>query len=139
MPTPSRYWREIPQRYRLEGNECPNCKMKFFPPRLICPDCKNRNLRKTRIAETGKILTYTIIRVPPHQYADQAPYAVGVVELDDGVRLTAQIVDIEFDDLRVGQRVKIEFRKIYDEGESGIICYGYKFVPERSDEVKSEK
>ena len=130
MTTPSRYWREIPQRYRLEANKCSKCGIKFFPPRLICPECKNRELEKTKIAETGKIITYTIIRVPPHQFVDQAPYAVGIVELDDGVKLTAQIVDCDFEDLKIGQKVRIEFRKIFDEGESGILCYGYKFVPE---------
>ncbi|MCK4432286.1 MAG: Zn-ribbon domain-containing OB-fold protein [Candidatus Aminicenantes bacterium] len=128
MTTPSRYWREIPQRYRLEANKCSKCGIKFFPPRLICPECKNRELEKTKIAETGKIITYTIIRVPPHQFVDQAPYAVGIVELDDGVKLTAQIVDCDFEDLKIGQKVRIEFRKIFDEGESGILCYGYKFV-----------
>lgn len=128
MTTPSRYWREIPQRYRLEANKCSKCGIKFFPPRLICPECKNRELEKTKIAETGKIITYTIIRVPPHQFVDQAPYALGIVELDDGVKLTAQIVDCDFEDLKIGQKVRIEFRKIFDEGESGILCYGYKFI-----------
>ena len=130
MPTPSRYWREIPQRYRLEANKCETCDTKFFPPRLLCPQCKKRDLVPAQLAEKGKIITYTIIRVPPHQFADQAPYAVGIVELDDGVMLTAQIVDCDFEELKVGQRVRIEFRKIFQEGESGILCYGYKFVPE---------
>jgi len=130
MPTPSRYWREIPQRYRLEAQKCKKCGMVLFPPRLICPECKGREFEDTKLAEKGKILTYTIIRVPPHQFVDQAPFAVGIVELDDGVKLTGQIVDCDFEDLKIGQRVKIEFRKIYDEGEAGILCYGYKFVPE---------
>jgi uncharacterized OB-fold protein len=130
MPTPSRYWREIPQRYRLEAQKCKNCGAVLFPPRLICPECKSRDFEDTKLAEKGKVLTYTIIRVPPHQYVDQAPFAVGIVELDDGVKLTGQIVDCDFEDLNIGQRVKIEFRKICDEGESSIICYGYKFVPE---------
>lgn len=130
MPTPSRYWREIPQRYRLEAQKCKKCGMVLFPPRLICPECKGREFEDTKLAEKGKIFTYTIIHVPPHQFVDQAPFAVGIVELDDGVKLTGQIVDCDFEDLKIGQRVKIEFRKIYDEGEAGILCYGYKFVPE---------
>ena len=130
MPTPSRYWREIPQRYRLEAIKCKNCGAILFPPRLICPECKNREFEETKLAEKGKVLSYTIIRVPPHQFVDQAPYAVGIVELDDGVKLTGQIVDCDFEHLKIGQRVRIEFRKIFDEGESGILCYGYKFVPD---------
>jgi uncharacterized OB-fold protein len=97
---------------------------------LICPECKNQELEETKIEEKGKLLTYTIIRVAPHQYVDQAPYAVGIVELDDGVKLTGQVVDCEFDDLKIGMRLKLEFRKVYQEGDSGILCYGYKFVPD---------
>lgn len=130
MPTPSRYWREFPQRYRLEAGKCKNCGNVVFPPRLICPRCKNREFEMKKLAETGKVLTFTIIRVPPQQFVDQAPYAVGIVELDDGVKLTGQIVDFNFEELKIGKRVKVEFRKIFDEGEAGIICYGYKFVPE---------
>ncbi|MFQ6070417.1 MAG: Zn-ribbon domain-containing OB-fold protein [Candidatus Aminicenantales bacterium] len=130
MPTPSRYWREIPQRYRLEANKCRACGKIFFPPRLVCPECRKSELEKTRLVEKGKVVSYTIIRVPPHQFVDQAPYAVGIVELDDGVKLTGQIVDCEFEQIKIGKRVKIEFRKIYEEGEAGVIYYGYKFVPE---------
>ncbi len=65
----------------------------------------------------------------PQQFVDQAPFAVGIVELEDGVRLTGQIVDCDFEKVKIGQAVKLEFRKIYDVGDSGVICYGYKFVP----------
>jgi hypothetical protein len=130
MPTPSRYWREIPQRYRLEAAKCKNCGYIAFPPRLVCPRCQSRVFETIILADAGKIVTYTIIRVPPHPFSDQAPYAVGIVELDDSVRLTGQIVDCAFEELKIGQRVKIEFRKIYEEGEAGVIYYGYKFVPE---------
>jgi len=130
MPTPSRSWREIPQRYRLEAGKCTNCGAICFPPRLVCPQCGGREFTKTKLAESGKILTYTIIRVAPHQYIDQAPYAVCIAEMDDGVKLTAQVVDCPFETLKIGIRVKIEFRKIYEEGDAGVIYYGYKFVPE---------
>jgi len=130
MPTPSRYWREIPQRYRLEAAKCKNCGFIAFPPRQICPRCHSRSFETIVLPEAGKVVTYTIIRVPPQPFSDQAPYAVGIVELDNGVRLTGQIVDCPFEDLKIGQRVKIEFRKIYQEGEAGVIYYGYKFVPE---------
>lgn len=130
MPTPSRYWREIPQRYRLEAARCLSCRTICFPPRLICPVCASRDFENIRLSGNGKLLCYTIIRVAPHQFVDQTPYAVGIVELEEGVRLTAQIVDCDFEELKIGLRVKAEFRKIYQEGEAGVIYYGYKFVPE---------
>jgi uncharacterized OB-fold protein len=130
MPTPSRYWREIPQRYRLEAEKCKGCGQILFPPRLICPQCGKREFEKMKLAGAGKLLTYTVIRVAPEGFEDQSPYAVGIAELDDGARLTAQVVDCDFSQLKVGLRIKLEFRKIHEDGAAGIIHYGYKFVPE---------
>ena len=130
MPTPSRYWREIPQRYRLEAGRCTNCGTICFPPRTVCPKCGNRTFVPTKLSESGELLTYTIIRVPPAAFEDQSPYALGIARLDDGVRLMAQVVDCDFAALKIGTRVRLEFRKISEEGAAGVIYYGYKFVPE---------
>jgi len=129
MSTPSRYWREIPQRYRYEAAKCVGCGKIFFPPRVICSSCRGRQFEQVTLAPQGVIETFTVIRVAPSGFGDQAPYAVGIVKLDDGVKVTAQIVDCELDKLAIGQRVRIEFRKLQEDGESGILCYGYKFVP----------
>ena len=131
-----RYWREIPQRYRFEAGKCEKCGKIFFPPRLICDACKSREFENIKLQKEGKLLTFTVIRVAPTEFADQAPYAMGIVELsagsksNEGVKILTQIADCEFDKLEIGMPVKIEFRKIYQEGDSGILCYGYKFVPD---------
>jgi uncharacterized OB-fold protein len=78
---------------------------------------------------TGKILSHTIIRVPPAPFKDQAPYAMAIVEMDDGPRITTQVVDWKEEQLKIGQRVKLEFRRISCDGEAGPILYGYKAVP----------
>jgi uncharacterized OB-fold protein len=129
MANPARYWREIPQRYRLEAGRCVSCGEIYFPPRLTCTRCKSRKFETVKLPEEGQLLTFTVIRVGPSQFADQTPYAVGIVELDGGVKITAQIADCEFDKLAVGQRLRIEFRKLQKQGEAGILCYGYKCVP----------
>ncbi len=129
MPTPSRIWREIPQRYRLEAGRCRGCGRISFPPRVVCPQCGGREFLSVRLAETGSLLTYTIIRVPPASFEDQSPYALGIAQLDDGVRLMAQVVDCDFADLAIGLRVRLEFRKLSEDGAAGVIAYGYKFVP----------
>lgn len=131
MSTSARYWREIPQRYRLEAAKCTSCGEIFFPPRIVCRGCGGREFEQVVLPDTGKLMTYTIIRIAPSEFSTQAPYAVGIAELDNGVRLAAQVVDVDFKDLKVGLPVKIEFRKVREEGEAGILCYGYKFVPVR--------
>jgi uncharacterized OB-fold protein len=125
----ARYWREIPQRYRSEAEKCASCGKIFFPPRLVCSACRGREFEKVTLAQDGTVETFTVIRVAPSGFGDQTPYAVGIIKLDDGVRLTAQIVDCEIDALAIGDRVRMEFRRVQEDGESGVICYGYKFVP----------
>lgn len=129
MANPARYWREIPQRYRMEAGKCKSCKEVYFPPRLVCAECGARQFETVKLSDQGKIVTYTVIRVPTSQFADQTPFAVGIVELDGGVRITSQIVDVDFDSLAIGQRVRLEFRRIQKEGNAGILCYGHKCVP----------
>lgn len=131
MSTSARYWREIPQRYRLEAAKCTKCGKQFFPPRVVCNGCGGREFEKITLPDTGKLLTYTVIRIGPSGFSDQTPYAMGIAEMDGGVRLTAQVADVDLAELKVGMPVRIEFRRIREEGEAGILCYGYKFVPVR--------
>lgn len=128
MSMPS-YRRELPQRYRLEIAVCKGCGKGFFPPRLICPECKSREFECSKLPENGKLVTYTIIRIPPSHFIDQAPYAVGIVEFEGGVKTLMQVVDVHEEDIKLGMSLKIEFRRIFSDGDAGIIFYGYKAVP----------
>lgn len=130
MPSP-RYWREIPQRYRLEANKCVKCGKVLFPPRLICPNCGAKEFEKVRLSDEGKVVTFTVIRVAPEQFVTQIPYVVAVVELNDGARITTQVVDCRPEDVEIDKPVRLVFRKIQEEGKTGILCYGYKCVLSR--------
>jgi hypothetical protein len=129
MTGSARYWREIPQRYRTEAAKCTQCGKVHFPPRLVCRECRGREFTPATLAKSGEVETFTVIRVAPTGFGDEAPYAVGVVKLDDGVKVTAQIVDCDPTEIQIGDRVQMEFRRVQQDGESGILCYGYKFVP----------
>ncbi|RLD15092.1 MAG: transcriptional regulator [Caldiserica bacterium] len=126
MFTIPRIWREKKQRYRLEGSKCKKCSYTSFPPRKVCPKCGSEELEIIKLPETGKILTYTIVRNAPIGFTEFAPYAVGVIELEDGTRMLAQIVDSNFEDIDIGKKVKLVFRKLFSEGEAGVIIYGHK-------------
>ena len=123
-----RYHREKPQRYRLEAGKCKGCGNVSFPPRLICPKCKSKEFEKVNLSDEGNLKTFTIIRVASDTFSLQTPFAVGIVELNDGVRLTTQIAGVDFKQLKIGKKVKMVFRKIQDEGKSGLHCYGYKAI-----------
>ena len=116
-----RYWREIPTHFRLLGSECEECGKKFIPVRKVCPFCGSRNIREIEMPKTGKVITFSIVRI--------APYAIALVELDNGARVLSQITDCSVDEVRIGMRVEAVFRKISEDGDEGIVRYGYKFRP----------
>ena len=124
----ARYHREIPQRYRLEAGKCTKCGYVAFPPRLVCPKCNAKKFKTIVLNDEGKLQTFTIIRVGSDKFSKATPYAVGIVELKGGVKLTTQIADVDVEKLKIGQKVKLVFRKIQDDGKAGIHMYGYKAV-----------
>jgi len=124
-----RYWREIKSRYRLLGEECTNCGVKIFPSTSVCPECGCRDFKKYKLPERGTITSWTVINNAPAGYKKYVPYIVGLVDLGDGIKLLSQIVDISPGELEFNMPVKAVFRKVREDGTSGIIEYGYKFRP----------
>ena len=128
MPS-ARYWREIPTRFRLEAVRCKGCGHVSYPARQVCPSCRATAMEPTALSHSGKVVTSTVIHVPPNDLVMEAPYAVAIVETPEKVRLTAQVADCDPGDVRAGMEVRLEFRRIRREGHGGILCYGVKAVP----------
>lgn len=125
-----RHWREAPERYRMDASKCRKCEKISFPSRLICPECGNKEFDKIRLSGKGKLLTYTIIRTPPEGFEDSAPYAVGIVKMNEGINVMGQITDCDPANLKIGDKLISKFRRINEEGKTGLIMYSYKFVPD---------
>lgn len=130
MPSP-RYWREIPARYRLEAARCKSCEKVVYPARRACPGCRGTEWEATALSRKGKVVTSTVVHVAPGDFAMEVPYAVALVEVPEGPRLMVQVTDCDPAEVRPGQEVALEFRRIRREGRAGILCYGYKAVPSR--------
>jgi uncharacterized OB-fold protein len=127
----ARHWRETPERYRLEAGKCKKCGSIQFPDRLICPGCGAREFETINLSGKGELVTFTVIRVAPTGFGDLGPYAIGIVKMDEGVQMMAQVVDCDPTELKIGDRVVTQFRRINEEGKTGMIIYGYKFVPDQ--------
>lgn len=127
----ARFWREIPQRYNFMANECSSCNRIFFPPRESCPVCRRKSMGKMKerkLSGRGEVISYTIIHVGPEDFEEQVPYPIAIIQLEEGPRITGQIVDCEPDDVKIGMKVESTFRKIQQDGNTGAIYYGYKFL-----------
>jgi len=125
----ARNWRLKDQRFRLEGTICGNCGAKYFPPRQVCAECKSTELTPHEFDGHGEIYSFSTVRQAPMGHEAAVPYIVGIIQLDEGPMVEAQITDVNPDDVKIGQRVEMIIRKLREYGENGAIAYGYKFRP----------
>jgi len=121
-----RYWRGVPFRYRLEGYRCEDCGEFHFSVRKACRKCGKKALRPDRLPERGKLLTFTYVRTPPKSFE---PFVLGVIQMEDGTKLVAQLTDCEPEQLEEGMAVEATFRRLRADGDSKLIVYGVKFRP----------
>ncbi len=77
----------------------------------------------------GTVYSYTTVFDPPAGFEAYAPYPVALVKLDEGPMVTAQLTDLDPDDVRIGMPVEMVTRKLSEQGDEGIILYGYKSRP----------
>lgn len=124
-----RTWRLQAQRYRLEGAKCTQCGALFFPPLQICRKCTSRELQTYMFSGRGKVYSYSIVYNAPAHFKDYVPYVVALIDLDEGPRITSQLTDVNPREVKIGTTVEMIIRKISQEGDSGVIQYGYKFRP----------
>lgn len=121
-------WRKIPERYKLLGTKCSTCNSHYFPSRIICPKCRRKGKIETvQYSGKGKIYSFTEISSPPAGFEEQAPYVLAIIELDEGAKLTAQIVDARGSEMKIGDKVESVFRMIQRDDPEGLIHYGFKF------------
>jgi len=101
---------------QLVVQTCRDCGKPQFYPRGFCVSCLSDDLDWVPATGKGRIYSYTICRVPGHpSMADQVPYAMALVDLDEGVRMLAQIVDTALDQVAIGARVEVVFERISDD------------------------
>jgi len=124
-----RNWREYPSRYRLEASRFTKSGTVYYPKRIVDPETGDTEQETVNLPLSGKVLTYTVIRTSPDQWKDLAPYALAIVELEDGTRMMGQLTDCNVEEVSIGMEVRLEFRRVQSEGHSGVLSYGHKFVP----------
>lgn len=125
----SRHWRLQQQRYGLVGEVCPHCDEKIFPPRDVCPNCAQEAKTSYVFSGKGEVYSYTTIYDAPEGYEGTAPYTVALVKLEEGPLVTAQLTDVDNGKVEIGTLVEMVTRKLREDGDRGMLVYGYKFRP----------
>ena len=94
---------------RLMAIECKKCGSVFIPPRPMCTNCFSKELAWTQPDTKGRLITYTVIYIAPEQFQPIAPYAYGIVELGNGLRLPGMIQGLDHEKIEVGTELEVDF------------------------------
>ena len=91
------------------ARKCSKCGELHLATVYYCKKCGNKGFEDSILKGTGKVITYTIMTVPPAGFEDLSPYAWVVMELDDsGIRVSGFLGKIPApEDLPIGTSVKI--------------------------------
>lgn len=107
------FW-EGTRAHELRIQKCAACGALRHPPGPSCPACHRFERTYDVAAGTGTVFSYVVHRHPPIP-GHELPIVLALVDLDEGVRVVAGMPGSEPDSVRVGQRVRVDFRRIDDE------------------------
>ena len=103
------FW-EAARRHELALQRCEDCTRFRYPPAPVCPECLSERFTWTPVSGRGTVTTFVIVHRPYFaSFAADLPYNVVQVQLDEGPRLTANLVGVANADLRIGARVEVVF------------------------------
>ena len=94
---------------KLMAGKCLKCGKMHLPPRPLCDNCLGQQFEWVNISGKGKLLTYTVIHVAPQQFQNLAPYAVGIVQLENGLKIPGMIQGAGQEQLKIGMDLTLDF------------------------------
>ena len=119
---------------RLLASKCKQCGEIFFPKKNggVCTHCQHDQFIEITLSPKGKIFSYSVVNIrPPEYYKGEVPYALGFVDLPEGVKVETLFAQCDFDDLHVDMEVEMILDTLHiDEQGNEVICY--KFRPVKS-------
>jgi len=92
---------------KLMGGKCKKCGKIHLPPRPLCDKCFSKEFEWVEVPQRGKLLTYTIIHVAPPQFQSMAPYAVGIIQLENGLKIPGMIREVAPEQIKIGMELSI--------------------------------
>ena len=127
---------EGPDGARLCASVCDGCGTVYFPRPVSCrnPECSSKALQDRLLEGRGTLYSFTIQRYQPpalFRIDNWAPYALGLVELPEGIRVMGMLSGFDLDTIRIGERVRLVSECLFTDPERGRVMT-YKFAPDIS-------
>jgi uncharacterized OB-fold protein len=119
--------------HRLMAARCTQCGGLYMPPRAICPKCHSGSMEWIETGGKGKLSAFTVIYSGPTFMLEQGfdckhPYISGIVELDEGPRISARITGLDPtrpEEIKIGTTLRADFEDT-GEGETRQTYLAFK-------------
>lgn len=109
--------------WRLIGGRCKCCGKTVFPKGELCYGCLSEEVEEVPVSSHGKLYSYTVSYMPSGKL--RAPYAVGYVRLDDGVRIFTPLDIDRKNPPKIGAAMELEVTELWKEED--VPCIGFRF------------
>ena len=133
IPVASGLFVEAPEGPRLVGSRCRTCTTPYFPKSAVChnPECKASHIEDALFGPTGTLWSVAVQDYPPPPPAKfdkpYQPYAMGVVDLDDGLRVLGRMTSSDPRSVQVGARVELVIDALcHDDEGNEIVSWKFK-------------
>ena len=118
---------------RLIGSRCSACRTPYFPASGMChrPGCTGGSLEETEFGPSGKVWSHVrqdFEPPPPVKYDSPfQPYAMAIVDLDDGLRVLGRVIVDDHSDVSVGMAVELAIAPLaHDDEGNEIVCWQFR-------------
>ena len=91
---------------RLLAGECEDCHQRVFPPPAVCPFCMGETIRAVPISRRGTLYSYSYLPQGAPEF--ESPYFIAYVDMPEGVRVFAQLADVDPKTLACGMAVELK-------------------------------
>ena len=113
LPKPDKcdmpYWETL-KKHELRMQACLECGEIWFPPNPACPRCLSKDYKWAKLSGKGKVWSWVIFhQLYFESFADDIPYNVIVVKLDEGPIITSNMVECRDEDIECNMPVEVVF------------------------------
>ncbi|MDB5609499.1 MAG: hypothetical protein JWP25_6399 [Bradyrhizobium sp.] len=77
---------------RFETTRCDDCERLTFPPKQFCPHCWSKRIAWVALSGRGRLYSQTVVHAAPAVFQNEVPYRVGIVDLDEGLRIATRVL-----------------------------------------------
>ena len=118
---------------KIFGSKCTTCGTPYFPKKSAChnPNCNESKIVPCEFGGKGVIWSYSVADFappPPHKHDKPfKPYVIGVIDMENGLRLVGQMVD-PLEAVKVGAKVELVIDALYHEEDKTFTSWKFKLV-----------